>query len=43
MKCEGEGCDSEVPIPLDAGFKPMADKLKGMMNAWEDFKKIIKS
>jgi len=43
MKCEGEGCEAEVPIPLSVGFKPMADKLKGMMKSWEDIKKIFKS
>jgi len=39
MKCEGEGCEAEVPIPLDKGFKPMADKLKRMVKTFRDIKK----
>ena len=43
MKCEGAGCEAEVPIPLNTGFKPMADELKKMVKRFRDIGKDFKS
>jgi len=43
LKCEGEGCESEVPSPLGEYFIDTADPFKEMVKTFRGIKKDVES